>query len=68
MNLSKQVDSQIVGDGLKVSSKYSDLLSLVVRQALSAIEITVSKNDDGSFNANDIMAFLKDMGGVGGGG
>lgn len=55
-------------DALGVSSAYYDLLSLVVRQAMSSLEITVSKNSDGSFNSSDIMAFMKDMGNVGAGG
>ena len=50
-----------------ISSNYADLLSLITRQAMSAIEITVSKNPDGSFNSSDIMAFMKDTGTVGAG-
>ncbi|KLO08004.1 DUF1793-domain-containing protein [Schizopora paradoxa] len=67
MSASKQLDSQILNDATKVSSSYGDLLSLVARQAMSAIEITVSKNADGSFNSSDVMAFMKDMGNVGAG-
>ena len=68
MSLSTQLDSQIMNDARNVSSDYPDLLSLVSRQAMSAIEITISKNVDGSFNSSDIMAFMKDMGDVGAGG
>ncbi len=57
-----QLDNQITGDALKLSLNYPDLLSLVARQAMSALEITVSKNADGSFNSSDIMAFMKDDG------
>ncbi|KLO07713.1 DUF1793-domain-containing protein [Schizopora paradoxa] len=67
-NQASRLDSQISTDALKTSSKYSELLSLVARQAVSSIEITVSKNVDGSFNSSDIMAFMKDMGNVGVGG
>lgn len=63
-----QLDFQIVNDAMKISLDYPDLLSLVARQAMSAIEITVSKNADGSYNSSDIMAFMKDMGDVGAGG
>ncbi len=59
------MDNQISGDALKLSLNYPDLLSLVARQAMSALEITVSKNADGSFNSSDIMAFMKDDGAVG---
>lgn len=57
-----------MNDARYVSTDYPDLLSLVSRQAMSAIEITVLKNVDGSFNSSDIMAFMKDMGDVGAGG
>lgn len=66
MNMSKQLDSQITSDAANVSPLYTDLLSLVARQAMGAIEITLSKGPDGSFNSSDIMAFMMDMGGVGG--
>lgn len=68
MHLSTQLDSQIINDATKISLDYPDLLSLVARQAMSAIEITVSKNADGSYNSSDIMAFMKDIGDVGAGG
>ncbi len=35
---------------------------------MSALEITVSKNSDGSFNSSDVMAFIKDMNDDGTGG
>ncbi|KLO09278.1 DUF1793-domain-containing protein [Schizopora paradoxa] len=67
-NASNQLDKQIAGHSADISSNLSDLLILVTRQAMSALEITVSKNPDGSLNSSDIMAFMKDMGSVGGGG
>ncbi len=68
LGASAQLDNQITGDALKLSLNYPELLSLVTRQAMSALEITVSKNPDGSFNSSDVMAFMKDMGNVGAGG
>lgn len=65
MNLSKQLDNQIISDAANISLPYIDLLSLVARQSMSAIEITLSKNPDGSLNPSDIMAFMVDMGNVG---
>ncbi len=65
LSASEQLDTQILADAQNVSSNYGDLLSLVARQAMSAIEITISKNTDGSLNSSDIMAFMKDMGSVG---
>lgn len=65
MNLSNQLDNQIINDAANISLPYIDLLSLVARQSMSAIEITLSKNPDGSLNQSDIMAFMVDMGNVG---
>ena len=67
MNMSTHLDTQIINDSASISQSYADLLSLVARQAMSAIEITLSENSDGSLNSSDIMAFMMDMGGVGGG-
>lgn len=64
---STELDDQIINDAMKISPNYPDLLSLGARQAMSALEITLSKNPDGSFNSSDIMAFMKDMGSVGAG-
>ncbi|KLO10459.1 DUF1793-domain-containing protein [Schizopora paradoxa] len=68
LNKSTELDLQIMNDTANISTEYYDLLTLVSRQAMSALEITVAKDDDGNFNSSDIMAFLKNMGGVGNGG
>jgi len=47
---------------------YAGLLSLSARQIFGALEITVSKADDGSWNQSDVKIFFKDMGNVGSGG
>lgn len=65
LNASEILDDQILTDSQNISSVYGDLLSLVTRQAMSAVEITVSKNSDGTFNSSDIMAFMKNMGSIG---
>jgi len=65
MSASQQLDSQILSDAGSISSDYSDLMSLVTRQAMSAIDITVSENSDGTFNSSDIMAFMSNIGSVG---
>ncbi|KLO10460.1 DUF1793-domain-containing protein [Schizopora paradoxa] len=67
-NASAQLDKEIMSDTSGISQEYSDLISLTARSAMSALEITVSKNADGSYNTSDIMAFMKDIGNVGSGG
>lgn len=66
--MSKQLDLQIMNDAADFSPEYFDLLSLVARQAMSALEITVPKDADGNFNSSDVMAFMKNMGSIGEGG
>ena len=64
--MSSQLDLQIKNDATNISEDYYDLLTLISRQAMSALEITVSKDAKGDFNAIDVMIFLKNMGNVGG--
>lgn len=52
-------DQQVRTDASKISSEYADLVSLAIRQGLASMEITVSQNADGSFNATDILVFMK---------
>lgn len=52
-------DQQVRTDASKISSEYADLVSLAIRQGLASMEITVSQNADGSFNASDILVFMK---------
>ncbi len=65
---SENFDSSLLTAAQNISAAYGDLLALTVRQAMAALEITVSKKADGTFNTTDVMAFFKDMGGVGSGG
>ncbi|TDL23432.1 DUF1793-domain-containing protein [Rickenella mellea] len=60
------MDARILLDAQNVSSQYADIATLSARQALSAIDITLKKNSDGSWNTSDVKAFLKNIGGVGG--
>ena len=52
-------DAKVVADSNKISSDYAAITSLSIRQAFGAIEITISKDSNGSFNANDIIVFMK---------
>ncbi|KLO10456.1 DUF1793-domain-containing protein [Schizopora paradoxa] len=68
LNTSTQFDLQIANDAANISPQYYDLVSIISRQAMSALEITVSKDVNGNFNSSDVMAFLKNMGNIGDGG
>ncbi|KAM6494692.1 protein of unknown function (DUF1793) domain containing protein [Amanita muscaria] len=48
-------------DAVAVSTDYADVVALSVRQALGALEITISKTSDGSWNSSDVIVFLKEI-------
>jgi len=52
-------DAKLVADSNKVSSDYAAITTLSIRQAFAAIEITISKDNTGAYNANDILVFMK---------
>lgn len=63
----KALDSQIVADAKKaagggiVGDHYAAIAQLAVRQALGAIEITISRDGTGAYNASDALIFLKEI-------
>ena len=65
LDSANSLDAQLVG--LATSSQHYGLLSLALRQAMSAIEYTITE-DSGKFNTSDVKAFLKDNGNIGSGG
>ncbi|KAJ7904642.1 hypothetical protein B0H14DRAFT_3079482 [Mycena olivaceomarginata] len=46
-------DAQVQKDALAISVDYAAIVALSVRQTMGAMEITISKNSDGSFNTTD---------------
>ena len=42
-----------------ISSNYSAIAALVMRQVFGAIEWTISKDDNGLYNESDVTVFLK---------
>lgn len=61
---SGRFDTLLNNEGNEYSSDYADLLALSARQLMGAFDITTSKMGDG-YDANDVMVFMKNMGGVG---
>jgi hypothetical protein len=53
------LDQKILSDSSAISSNYAGIVVLSVRQAFGALELTSSKNGDGSWNIYDILMFLK---------
>lgn len=52
-------DSQVTSDASKISNDYSSLVQSSIRQTMGGVEITISKNGDGSFNTSDVLVFMK---------
>ncbi|PIL35879.1 hypothetical protein GSI_01539 [Ganoderma sinense ZZ0214-1] len=56
------LDQKIMNAANSISSQYSDIVSLAMRQAMSSMEITVGTNSDGSVAPSDLKIFMKDTG------
>jgi hypothetical protein len=52
-------DAQVQSDAMAISADYAAIVALSIRQTLGAIEITISKNSDNSFNSSDVLVFMK---------
>ena len=52
-------DSKLENDATAISVDYAGIVALSVRQALGAIELTISKNTDGNWNTEDVIIFMK---------
>lgn len=58
LSSSVELDLQLQSDAGRISSEYADLIAYVARQSVSAMDITVGKNSDGSWNTVDVKAFM----------
>ncbi len=59
LSTARVFDAKLQNDALAISSDYADVVALSVRQAFGAMEITVSKDGDNSWNTSDVLVFLK---------
>ncbi|RDX42058.1 hypothetical protein OH76DRAFT_146300 [Lentinus brumalis] len=55
-------DEKVTADAGKISPQYVDLVSLVSRQVMAAVDITVLGSSSSSTGATDAKAFMKDIG------
>ena len=62
LSASIEFDNKLLADANSISEEYAGLISLTTRQAMSAIEYTIKRDD---LNISDVKAFMKNMGGVG---
>ncbi|KAJ8587203.1 DUF1793-domain-containing protein [Rhizopogon salebrosus TDB-379] len=54
-------DEKVSSDASAISSNYAGIVALSIRQAFGALELTLSKNSDGSWNTDDVLMFLKEI-------
>lgn len=52
-------DAKVQADASKISADYAAIVSLSIRQAYAATEVTISKNVDGSWNDTNVLIFMK---------
>ncbi|KAI1795667.1 hypothetical protein LXA43DRAFT_731775 [Ganoderma leucocontextum] len=56
------LDQKIMSAAAKVSSQYSDIVSLATRQTMSALDITVGTDSSGNLVSDDVKIFMKNLG------
>ena len=56
------LDQKITSDAAKISSQYSDLVSLATRQAMSTLDITAGTDSSGKLVPGDVKIFMKNVG------
>ncbi|KAF9076791.1 DUF1793-domain-containing protein [Rhodocollybia butyracea] len=61
LSRAKTFDAQVNSDASAISTKYAGIVELSVRQVAGAIEITISKEANGSWNTSDVMVFMKEI-------
>ncbi|KAI0744972.1 DUF1793-domain-containing protein [Earliella scabrosa] len=54
-------DAQIESDANKISADYASIVALSIRQTFGAIEITVSRNLDNSYDTSNVLTFMKEI-------
>ena len=59
-----ELDNKLLTAANSISTEYAGLISLVTRQAMSAIEYTINIKENDN-DVSDIKAFMKNTGNVG---
>ncbi|KAI9456996.1 hypothetical protein BJY52DRAFT_1379345 [Lactarius psammicola] len=60
----QQLDSKILQDAAPISGLLGDLVSLVTAQVYGSTQLTIGTDASGNFNKSDVMAFMKNVGGL----
>ncbi|KAK0453442.1 hypothetical protein EV421DRAFT_1700907 [Armillaria borealis] len=54
-------DSQVENDASAISEDYAGIVALSIRQAMGSMEVTISRTNDGSWNTDDVLVFMKEI-------
>ncbi|KAH9005340.1 hypothetical protein EDB86DRAFT_2796191 [Lactarius hatsudake] len=60
----QQLDQKILQDAAPVSGLLGDLVSFATTQVYGSTQLTIATDSSGVFNKSDIMAFMKNTGGL----
>ena len=60
----QQLDSKILQEASPISGQLGDLVALATAQVYGSIQLTVGTDASGNFNESDVMAFMKNVGGL----
>ncbi|KAI9456365.1 hypothetical protein BJY52DRAFT_1171492, partial [Lactarius psammicola] len=60
----QQLDLKILRDASSVSGNLADLVSLATAQVYGSTHLTIGADARGNFNDSDVMAFMKNIGGL----
>ncbi len=60
----RQLDQKILQEAAPISGLLGDLVSLATAQVYGGTQLTIAIGASGGFNNSDVMAFMKNIGGV----
>ncbi|KAF9464433.1 DUF1793-domain-containing protein [Collybia nuda] len=61
LSRAKAFDAKVNTDATRISTDYASVVALSIRQSLGAMEVTISKNSNGSWNTADVIVFMKEI-------
>ncbi len=60
----QQLDLDILQDAAPISGLLGDLVSIATSQVYGSTQLTIGTDASGNFNKSDVMAFMKNVGGL----
>ena len=60
----QKLDSKILQEAASISGQLGDLVAIATAQVYGSTQLTVGTDASGNFNESDVMAFMKNVGGL----